>query len=70
MSHSVQIVVEHHDIKVNPAVREKYPILCAEVDRHDLDSFSSWYELTDEAYDQWLKYIDDDTIPFIRSSRR
>ena len=70
MSHSVQIVVEHHDIKVNPAVREKYPILCAEVDCHDLDSFSSWYELTDEAYDQWLKYIDDDTIPFIRSSRR
>ncbi len=70
MTKSVQMVTQNFDIKENPAVRNKYPTLYAEVVRHDLDSFSSWYELTVEAHEEWLRYIADDTIPFYSVSRR
>ena len=48
--HSAQMAKDNYDIKHNAKVKEKYPILYAEVVRHDEESFSSWYTLSDKAY--------------------
>lgn len=41
-----------HDL----TVREKYPILFKEVCEHDRISTSSWYSLSDEAYEEYQKW--------------
>lgn len=62
MSHSVQMVNDNYDVIHNPNVKAKYPILYAEIIEHDKSSTSSWYDLSDEAYAEYLCYIDDETI--------
>lgn len=64
--HSVQMIKDNYDIKHNPKVKEKYPFLYAEVVRHDEDSFSSWYNLSDKAYWEYLDYMDDRSIGYVR----
>ena len=64
--HSVQMVKDNYDIKHNAKVKEKYPILYAEVVRHDEESFSSWYNLSDKAYWEYLEYMDDRDIGYVR----
>ena len=61
---SVQLVSENSDIKFNPMVRELYPALYVEVVRHDLDSNSSWYELSDKAYAEYVDYMNNASIGF------
>ena len=64
--HSVQMRTDNYDIKHNPKVKEKYPLLYIEVVKHDEVSFSSWYELSDKAYWEYLKYMDDHDIGYVR----
>ena len=63
---SVQMIRDNYDIKHNPNVKAKYPLLYAEVIKHDEDSFSSWYDLTDKAYWEYLEYMDDRDIGYVR----
>lgn len=63
--YSVQLARDNHDIKVNPAVREKYPTLYTEVVDHDRDSFSSWYNFSQKAFDEYRIYVEDKDIPYI-----
>lgn len=62
---SVRMVMDNHDIKFNEKVRERYPDLYHEVLEHDRDSFSSWYSLSDIAYQQWLVYMNDTEIGYV-----
>ena len=64
--HSVQMVKDNYDIKHNPKVKEKYPLLYEEVVRHDEESFSSWYNLSNKAYWEYLEYMDDRDIGYVR----
>ena len=52
---AVQMVHDNYDIKHNPKVREKYPLLYAEVVTHDKISSSSWYDLSMKAYWEYLE---------------
>ena len=63
---SVQMVHDNYDIKHNPKVREKYPLLYTEVLEHDKDSNSSWYNLSMKAYWEWLEYVDDKEIGYVK----
>lgn len=65
MNH-VQMVNDNYDVIHNPKVKEKYPTLYKEVIDHDKVSMSSWYDLTGEAYKEYLLYIDDKEIGYIR----
>ena len=62
---SVQMVHDNYDIKHNPKVREKYPLLYAEVLEHDKLVSSSWYNLSMKAYWEWLEYVDDKEIGYV-----
>ena len=62
---SVQMRRDNYDIKNNPKVREKYPLLYAEVLAHDRDSGSSWYDLSMKAYWEYLEYMDDKDICYV-----
>ena len=64
--HRVQMVSDNYDIKVNPVVAEKYPLLHAAVCRHDRICSSSWYDLSDDEYQEYLSYRKDNTIPYMR----
>lgn len=63
MNH-VQMVNDNYDIIHNPKVKEKYPTLYQEVIEHDKVSMSSWYDLTDKAYEEYLLYSDDKEIGY------
>ena len=65
---SIQIRKDNFDIKNNPKVKDKYPELYAQIMRHDKDSFSSWYELTDDAYEEYMDYLQDYDIGYIDSN--
>ena len=60
----VQIVVDHYDICHNPNVKIKYPQLYKEVIEHDKFVTSSWYDLSKQAYEEYLLYVDDNTIGY------
>lgn len=64
--HHVQIAVDNYDILHNDAVKRKYPKLYDAVHRHDKISTSSWYELTDEEFEEFGKYVADKEIPYIK----
>lgn len=64
MNH-VQMVNDNYDVIHNPKVKEKYPTLYKEVVEHDRVSTSSWYELSDTAYKEYQKYINDKSIGYI-----
>lgn len=61
----VQMVFDNYDIKQNPDVVKKYPLLYKEVQEHDRISTSSWYTLSDSAYTEYLAYFSDHTIGYI-----
>ena len=61
----VQMVWDNYDIKHNPNVAKKYPLLYKEVREHDKISTSSWYTLSDNAYAEYLTYFNDNTIGYI-----
>lgn len=63
--HPVQMITDNHDILHNEHVHKKYPALYQEVKAHDLDSRSSWYRLSDDAYQEWLAYKEDKDIGYI-----
>ena len=46
-------------------VKEKYPNLYKEVYEHNKISRSSWYEFSKKAYDEYRKYLKDNTIGYI-----
>lgn len=62
--HHVSIVTDNYDVLHNPKVKEKYPTLYQEVYDHDKVSFSSWYDLSNAAYDEWLRYLQDNSIGY------
>jgi hypothetical protein len=62
---SVQMVHDNYDIKHNPKVREKYPLLYDEVLKHDKLVSSSWYDLSMKAYWEYLEYMDDKDIGYV-----
>ena len=64
--YSVQMITDNYDILHNKKVREKYPILYAEVLKHDKISSSSWYDFSYSAYEEYLKYRDDKDIGYVR----
>lgn len=55
----VQLVYDNYDILHNPKVKEKYPKLYEEVINNDRISNSSWCDLTEEAYKEYLLYSED-----------
>ena len=65
MNH-VQMVNDNYDIIHNPNVKKKYPTLYKEVVEHDRVSMSSWYDLSDEAYKEYLLYVKDEKIGYIK----
>ena len=62
---SVQMIHDNYDIKHNQKVREKYPLLYAEVVEHDKLVFSVWYNLSMKAYCEYLEYMDDKDIGYV-----
>lgn len=52
----VQMIDDNYDIIHDLTVRERYPILFKEVCEHDRISTSSWYSLSDEAYEEYQKW--------------
>ena len=62
---SVQMVSDNYDIKQNPKVRERYPQLYEEVIKHDRLSSSSWYNLSETAYKEYLSYREDEEIGYV-----
>lgn len=64
MNH-VQMVNDNYDVIRNQKVKEKYPTLYKEVIEHDRVSTSSWYELSDNAYEEYQKYINDKSIGYV-----
>ncbi len=65
MIHSVQLVTDNYDIQHNPNVRLKYPSLYREVMEHDSKLTSSWYDLSETAYNEYLEYFFDIGIGYI-----
>ena len=63
--HSVQIRTDNYDIKNNPKVKDTYPALYKEVLQHDKISTSSWYDLSDKAYLEYVDYLEDDDIGYL-----
>jgi hypothetical protein len=63
--HHVQMVNDNYDIIHNPKVKEKYPKLYQEVIEHDRISTSSWYDLTDEAHQEYAEYSQDKSIGYV-----
>ena len=63
--HSVQIIRDDYDIIHNSKVKEKYPNLYKEVYEHNEISRSSWYKFSKKAYDEYRKYLKDNTIGYI-----
>lgn len=61
----VQMVNDNYDVKHNPKVRELYPILYEEVRAHDRVSASSWYDLSDEAFEEYQAYRENKDIGYI-----
>jgi hypothetical protein len=54
------MINENYDVINDLTVRAKYPVLFNEVCEHDKVSTSSWYSLSDKAYEkyqQWCKII-------------
>lgn len=64
MNH-VQMVNDNYDVIHNQKVKEKYPTLYKEVVEHDRVSTSSWYELSDKAYEEYQEYINDKSIGYV-----
>lgn len=63
---SVQMVNDNYDIIHNTKVREKYPTLYKEVINHDKVNMSSWYDLSDKAYEEYYKYLHDRSIGYLK----
>lgn len=63
---SVQMVNDNYDIIHNPKVKEKYSLLYKEVISHDKVSMSSWYDLSDKAYEEYCQYINDNSIGYLK----
>ena len=63
---SVQMVNDNYDIIHNPKVKEKYSLLYKEVSDHDKISMSSWYDLSDKAYEEYRQYVDDSSIGYLK----
>ena len=63
--YSVQMVRDNYDIKNNPKVKGKYPLLYEEVCRHDKDSNSSWYNLSGKAFSEYQTYVTDRDIDYL-----
>lgn len=61
----VQMVRDNYDIQHNPKVKELYPILYEEVRAHDRVSVSSWYDLSDEAFEEYQAYRENKDIGYI-----
>ena len=66
MKVSVQIVRDNYDILNNEAVKKKYPNLYKDVKEHDSEGWSSWYDLTEKAYEEYNKYLKDKDIGYVR----
>lgn len=49
----VQMINDNYDIIHDLTVREKYPTLFREVREHNRISTSSWYSLSDKAYEEY-----------------
>lgn len=64
--YTIQMITDNYDILHNKKVKEKYPLLYEEVFKHDKISTSSWYNLSYSAYQEYLKYIDDKSIGYVR----
>lgn len=49
----VQMINDNYDIINDLTVKEKYPTLFREVREHDRITTSSWYSLSDKAYEEY-----------------
>jgi len=56
--HHIQMIPLNYDILRDDAAPKLYPHLFAEVKAHDRYTCSSWYELSNEAYAEYEKYIE------------
>lgn len=64
---SVQMVNDNYDVKHNPKVKELYPTLYEEVVAHDRISVSSWYDLSDEAFEEYQAYRENKDIGYVHT---
>lgn len=55
--HNAQMINDNYIILTNSEIKKRYPILFLEVLEHDKSIRSSWYELSDEAYQEYQKYL-------------
>ena len=56
--HHIQMISLNYDILRDDAAPKLYPHLFAEVSAHDHYTRSSWYDLSNEAYAEYEKYIE------------
>jgi hypothetical protein len=62
---SVQLLTDNYDILNNPKVKEKYPVLYNAIANQTPDR-NSYYNFTQEEYEQWCTYREDQTIGYVR----
>ena len=62
---SVQMINDNYDIIHNPKVKKKYPTLYGEVVEHDKVSTSSWYKLSNVAFNEYQDYTKDNSIGYV-----
>ena len=56
-TYHIQMINDNYDIIHN--YQYKYPVLYAEICAHDKLSHSSWYDLTEQAYQEYQAYFKD-----------
>lgn len=54
----VQMINDNYNIIHDLTVRERYPNLFKEVCEHDRISTSSWYSLSDKAYEEYQEWCE------------
>lgn len=59
MVKSVQMLDDNWIIKNNPQLRFFYPRLYKEIVEHDRVSHSSWYDLSEKAYEEYRNYLEE-----------
>jgi hypothetical protein len=53
----VQMLEYNKTIKTSTEIKTKYPVLYNEVVKHDEDTFSTWYNLSEEAFYEYLDFV-------------
>lgn len=63
--YDVRLTPDNYDITHNLKVRSKYPVLCKEVEQHDITDKSPWYSLSACAFAEYMQYKADTSLGYV-----